>query len=83
MFSYPDYNTSLTLCKKLSKLVDIMEIGYPFSDPLADGPVIQAASTYALKNNKITYDLYFRFVREILKENNSNTIIRNYSIKKI
>ncbi len=44
----PDPKTSETLMLELIKHVDIIEIGMPFSDPAADGPVIQAASERAL-----------------------------------
>ena len=45
----PDYDTSLKLFLQLVKDgVDILELGVPFSDPLADGAVIQAASDRAL-----------------------------------
>lgn len=37
--------------------VDIIELGVPFSDPMADGPVIQAASQRALKNNVSLKDI--------------------------
>lgn len=43
---------------------DIIELGMPFSDPLADGPVIQAASQTALENG-ITLDNYFAIAAEI------------------
>ena len=39
--------------------VDIVELGVPFSDPLADGPTIQAASQRALKNNVTLRDIIF------------------------
>ncbi|MDD5724916.1 MAG: tryptophan synthase subunit alpha [Candidatus Omnitrophica bacterium] len=47
---YPDLETTYHLVLELEKNgVDIVELGVPFSDPLADGPVIQEASVYALK----------------------------------
>ena len=47
----PDLNTTLDLVLALEKAgADIIEIGIPYSDPMADGPVIQASSTRALAN---------------------------------
>jgi tryptophan synthase alpha chain len=46
----PDYDTSLAILKGLpSAGADIIELGMPFSDPMADGPAIQASSQRALK----------------------------------
>ena len=46
----PDYDTSLALLKALPAAgADIIELGMPFSDPMADGPAIQASSQRALK----------------------------------
>ncbi len=46
----PDYDTSLEALKALSTAgADIIELGMPFSDPVADGPVIQLASERALE----------------------------------
>ena len=44
--------------------IDMIEVGIPFSDPLADGPVIQEAGTIALKNG-ITLQKIFDQLREI------------------
>src|SRR6476659_8184744 len=45
----PDYATSLKLLEALPQAgADIIELGMPFSDPMADGPAIQASSTRAL-----------------------------------
>jgi len=47
---FPDLSTTASLVLSLEKNgVDIVELGVPFSDPLADGPVIQESSAYALK----------------------------------
>jgi tryptophan synthase alpha chain len=47
---YPDLDTTRALIPALEKAGgDILEVGVPFSDPTADGPVIQAASQAALK----------------------------------
>lgn len=48
MAGYPDLAGSLAYARALQPHADILEIGMPFSDPLADGPTIQAAGTRAL-----------------------------------
>ncbi len=46
----PDYETSLSIMKALPEAgADLIELGMPFSDPMADGPAIQAAGLRALK----------------------------------
>lgn len=46
----PDYDTSLALLKALPEAgADVIELGVPFTDPMADGPAIQAAGLRALK----------------------------------
>jgi tryptophan synthase alpha chain len=48
---YPELNDTLPVMKALQQYgADIIELGMPFSDPLADGPVIQDSSTRAIKN---------------------------------
>ena len=49
----PDYDTSLAIMKALPKAgADVIELGMPFSDPMADGPAIQAAGLRALKGGQ-------------------------------
>ena len=49
----PDFDTSLSIMKALPKAgADIIELGMPFSDPMADGPAIQAAGLRALKGGQ-------------------------------
>jgi tryptophan synthase alpha chain len=49
----PNYATSLSIMKALPKAgSDIIELGMPFSDPMADGPAIQAAGLRALKGGQ-------------------------------
>ena len=61
----PDPETSLAILKSLPKAgADIVEFGLPFTDPMADGPAIQAAGLRALKagqNTVKTLDLVRRF----------------------
>ncbi len=48
---YPHLDDTVEIVRELEKAgVDLVEIGMPFSDPLADGPVILHSSTVALKN---------------------------------
>ena len=54
----PDVDTTLQLMQVLvEEGTDIIELGVPFSDPMADGPVIQAASQRALRNDVSLYDV--------------------------
>ena len=56
---YPDTNDTVQIIKNLEKSgVDFIEIGLPFSDPLADGPTIQESSTTALKSGMTTNRLF-------------------------
>lgn len=49
----PDYETSLSIMKALPRAgADVIELGMPFSDPMADGPAIQAAGLRALRNGQ-------------------------------
>ena len=49
----PDADTSLTVLKALPKAgADVLEIGVPFTDPMADGPAIQASGLRALKSGQ-------------------------------
>ena len=45
----PDFETSKRILSKMVKHADILELGFPFSDPIADGKRIQAADERALK----------------------------------
>ncbi len=56
---YPNLNDTVTIIQDLEKSgVDMIEIGLPFSDPLADGPTIQESSTQALHNGMTTKLLF-------------------------
>ncbi len=49
----PDYAASLAVAKALPKAgADVIELGMPFTDPMADGPAIQAAGLRALKSGQ-------------------------------
>lgn len=62
---YPTLNDTVPIIQALEKSgADLMEIGIPFSDPVADGPVIQASSTTALHNG-MTLALLFEQLRDI------------------
>ena len=56
---YPALEDTVSIIQNLEKNgVDMIEIGLPFSDPLADGPTIQESSTAALKNGMTTVKLF-------------------------
>lgn len=67
---YPNLNDTVTILQKLQESgVDMVEIGLPFSDPLADGPTIQQSSTMALENGMTTKLLFeqLKNIRESVK----------------
>jgi tryptophan synthase alpha chain len=64
---YPSLHDTLPLAQALVEAgADILEIGMPFSDPLADGPVIQGSSTVALANG-MNLPVLFRQLQDLRK----------------
>lgn len=64
----PDLATTAEAVKEAVRNgADLIELGIPFSDPTAEGPVIQGANIRALKGG-VTTDKIFDFVRELRKE---------------
>lgn len=75
---YPQLNDTVTIIKNLEKAgVDMIEIGMPFSDPLADGPTIQASSTKAL-NNGMTTKILFEQLKSIRESVEIPLILMGY-----
>jgi tryptophan synthase alpha chain len=71
----PDPATSLAIVKALPKAgSDIIEIGMPFTDPMADGPAIQAAGQRALKAG-MTLKKTLSMVREFRKTDDSTPLV--------
>lgn len=62
---YPTLDSTVSIAEKLEKAgADFLEIGFPYSDPVADGPVIQHSSEVALKNG-MTLKLLFEQLKEL------------------
>jgi tryptophan synthase alpha chain len=65
MGGYPDHDTSIAIAKAcIEGGADLIELGIPYSDPLADGPVIQAAGSAALAAGA-TFDSILEICAEI------------------
>jgi tryptophan synthase alpha chain len=65
---HPDLETSKKALRSLDDQgVELIEIGVPFSDPLADGPVIQKSSFEALQNG-VNLDVIFKLISELRNE---------------
>jgi tryptophan synthase alpha chain len=79
MAGFPNEKATISTVRGLVKGgVDIIELGFPFSDPLADGPVIQNASTISLeKGTKIAK--FFSLVKKIRKETDIPLILMTYT----
>ncbi|MCE2614423.1 MAG: tryptophan synthase subunit alpha [Nitrosopumilus sp. (ex Thoosa mismalolli)] len=79
MAGYPNERATLATVRGLVKGgADIIELGFPFSDPLADGPVIQNASTISLgKGTKISK--FFGIVKKIRKETDIPLVLMTYT----
>jgi tryptophan synthase alpha chain len=71
----PDYATSLAVIAALPKAgADVIEVGMPFTDPMADGPAIQAAGLRALKGGQ-TLRRSLQLVREFRKGDADTPIV--------
>ena len=76
---FPDKNKFVELALKiLDTGADMLEIGFPFSDPLADGPIIQHSSQIALENG-INLAKTFDFIKEIRKHSDKPLILMGYA----
>lgn len=75
---YPNLNDTIQIIQDLEKNgIDMIEIGLPFSDPLADGPTIQASSTAALHNG-MTTQILFDQLKDIRKTVSIPLVIMGY-----
>lgn len=75
---YPNIDDTVSIIQDLEKNgVDMIEIGLPFSDPLADGPTIQDSSTAALKNG-MTTEVLFDQLKDIRQSVSIPLIIMGY-----
>ncbi len=71
----PDYDNSLAILKALPQAgADIIELGMPFSDPMADGPAIQASSQRALAAGQ-TMQKTLAMVKSFRKNDNSTPLV--------
>lgn len=65
---YPNLDDTSKIIKELEKNgIDLIEVGIPFSDPMADGPTIQESGTLALKNG-MNLKLLFEQIKEVRKK---------------
>lgn len=79
MVGYPNENATMATIRGLIKGgADIIELGFPFSDPLADGPIIQNASTISLDNG-MKINRFFNIVKKIRKETDIPLVIMTYT----
>lgn len=75
---YPNLNDTASILKALqAKGIHMVEVGIPFSDPMADGPVIQEAATQALRNG-MSLHLLFEQLKEIRSEVQIPIILMGY-----
>ncbi|MFT5250107.1 MAG: tryptophan synthase alpha chain [bacterium] len=75
---YPSLNSTTTIINQLGKSgVDFIEVGIPFSDPLADGPIIQKSGSIALKNG-MNLNLLFEQLESIKDTNTTPLIMMGY-----
>lgn len=75
----PDFETSVKNFKTVAKAgVDLIEIGIPFSDPIAEGPVIQEADIRALASG-MTTDKVFELLKEVRKDVDIPIVFMTYA----
>ncbi len=75
---HPDLNDTSTIIEALDKSgADIVEVGIPFSDPVADGPVIQQSSLQALKNG-MSVKLLFQQLEGIREKSQIPIVLMGY-----
>jgi tryptophan synthase alpha chain len=75
---YPEPDSTLDIAEALEKAgADFLEIGFPYSDPVADGPVIQHSSEVALRNG-MTLEVLFKQLRDLRKRVSIPVLLMGY-----
>jgi tryptophan synthase alpha chain len=75
---YPELNTALDIAEALEQAgADFLEIGFPYSDPVADGPVIQHSSEIALQNG-MNLNLLFEQLKDLRNRVSIPIILMGY-----
>ncbi|MDH3244409.1 MAG: tryptophan synthase subunit alpha [Saprospiraceae bacterium] len=75
---YPGLNDTETIIRTLTEAgVDMIEVGMPYSDPMADGPTIQQSSSRAIKQG-MTVDLLFRQVTKARQHSDVPLLLMGY-----
>jgi len=75
---YPALNTTVDIAETLEKAgVDFLEIGFPYSDPVADGPTIQHSSEKALENG-MTLNRLFEELKDLRKRVSIPVLLMGY-----
>src|SRR6478736_9525248 len=75
---FPQFDSTLPVMKALQDNgADLIELGMPYSDPLADGPVIQASSSKALQNG-MTISTLFNQLKDFRKDITVPVILMGY-----
>jgi tryptophan synthase alpha chain len=75
---YPEVGSTLKIAEALEKAgADFLEIGFPYSDPLADGPVIQNSSQVAIENG-MTLELLFEQLKDLRSKVNIPILLMGY-----
>ncbi len=74
----PDLDTTISvILAAVQAGADVIELGVPFSDPVADGPVIQAASERALQAGATVHDV-LKVAREVRRHTDAGLIVFSY-----
>lgn len=75
---YPELNSTVDVAEAVEKAgADFIEIGFPYSDPLADGPVIQHSSQVSLQNG-MNLKVLFEQLKELRKRVNIPVLLMGY-----
>lgn len=76
---YPDLNNTVAIAEAVEKAgADFIEIGFPYSDPVADGPTIQESSQKALENG-MNLNLLFSQLKELRSKVNMPVLLMGYA----
>ena len=76
---YPELNSTVAIAEALEKAgADFVEIGFPYSDPVADGPTIQQSSQRALDNG-MTLNALFDQLKQLRKKVNIPVLLMGYA----